>query len=329
MFKYIKYGANILLGISLVACSSGGNSGSNSGGNNATNYGGVDKPAVGAYYFSESGNTHSAMIRLTTESSGIMYFNSSVTPKLNIKSAITSFNKSSSTCLPSTVSDGQVGGVTSHVEMSLTNCVFDNHFFTATLSVKKESAALYESSVVFRNIEIASYDQVKSLSDLLPESNPNLYYVPMANTGKLNFNISVLGTTSSSISSFGTPFGELMSNFVNGVSIPTQLDIGSADVVYKVVDSTSLMMYISNIQVNNALISATMHPKIHNTTTTNNVITSASQQIECNVIASGMVVDNQLNANMHGFLTGCNGVVSTTIGDVHVLDGTIAVYGLN
>ena len=105
------------------------------------------------------------------------------------------------------------------------------------------------------------------------------------------------------------------------------MDFGSADIAYKVIDSTSLMVYLSNIQVDNTLLNKVVAPKAGSSKVA--TLASTTQQIECNVIVSGMVVDNQLVPDMHGFLTGCNGVVKTTVGDVTALDGTIAVYGLN
>ncbi len=327
MFKYAKHCASIAVGMSLFACSSGGNTTSGSGSGGSAITGGVDQPASAAYYSSESDNTLSAMIRLTTASSGVLYINSANSPVTNIKATISSFDKSSATCLAPTAAEGQSAGVSTSFEVSLTNCVFGSNSFSAVVNITKDKAAFYESAAVFHNVEIASYDQVKSLSDALPESNPNLYYVPMANTGNITFNLPVIGMAIGSYGIYGVAFGELMNSFVTTTTTPIQMDFGSADIAYKVIDSTSLMVYLSNIQVDNTLLNKAVAPKAGSSKVA--MLASTTQQIECNVIVSGMVVDNQLVPDMHGFLTGCNGVVKTTIGDVTALDGTIAIYGLN
>ncbi len=281
----------------LVGCGSGTTSSSLQTTNTQT-YGGVNQPASYAWNFQNSTNSTTGIIRLVNNQSGIVFITSNKDSlTFALKGAVSNFALNESQCLSQTALSGSINDDSSNASITLTNCVFNSNQLTALVTIIANQETLYSGTESFNTIEIFGTESTTELSNALAQSDPVLYnhnsnvLANMVIT--LNGFDGLFGSYSGSGGMLGELFGNLVHCLVSGesstFSLPRDIDM---QMTSSMIDSTSL-----NVDLN----------------LTNS---GYSTQVKCNVLLSGLVVDNSLNSSFNGFVTGCSGDIPSSIGSI-------------
>jgi hypothetical protein len=305
MHKYLisQLSISIMLGFGIVACSSSsGGSSSNAQTQNPQSYGGVNQPALAAYNLSD-GKSFSGIIRLTTDSSGMIYLNSTESNQLfNLKGLVSNFNPQSVNCLPSTNLSGNINSSSVNPTATLSNCVLSGNNLTATLQISVTgSAPIIYNSISLGSIDIESINQFVASVNNLRATDPVNYNLVEILYG--NFTTTISGATyNSGNSAFfgGLSLGQLMTMLSNESG--TTMDITGGTITTTMIDSTSINFTLTNVSIESSLVA----------------------NLQCNVLFTNLIVNGSPFHNFNGFMTGCTSNLSiSNLGQIQNITGTI------
>lgn len=297
----------------LTGCGGGG-----SGGNNnqqvvdPQTYGGVNLPATAVYSTYDGANLFSGILRLSSDSSGIIDIGSELAElPFNLKGAVSKFNKNSTQCLSSTNLTGNIGNLSSTATVTLDNCVFSATGLTANIVVTSANKTIYSKSEFLQLGIVQSKSSVTQMSNAL-ESNPSLYNY---NTSiPLNYVLTTGGSNfSGATGNYGLLFGNLMQSLTSGITESYNSGLINGEITYTMIDSSSVNFTISNITTipESSSVMAKLN-KIGKSVFSSSSATN--NQLQCNMILSGLAGESQLNNNFVGYISGCSGSVTMATG---------------
>lgn len=305
MHKYLisKLSISIMLGFGIVACSSSsGGSSSNAQTQNPQSYGGVNQPALAAYNLSD-GKSFSGIIRLTTDSSGMIYLNSTESNQLfNLKGLASNFNPQSANCLPTTSLSGNINSSSVNPTATLSNCTASGNNLTATLQINVAgSAPIIYNSISLGSIDIESINQFVASVNNLRTTDPVNYNLVEILYGNFTTTISGAAYNSGNSAFFGgLSLGQLMTMLSNESG--TTMDIAGGTITTTMIDSTSINFTLTNVSIESSLVA----------------------NLQCNVLFTNLIVNGSPFHNFNGFMTGCTSNLSIpNLGQVQNITGTI------